>query len=96
MQRAPRQRETGRHTSGSTTSQASTVTILYSASQLGQLKGIGSDWFIAQKEQVLKMEAARTCLNTTHRPTTFAAPSLPLYAGSSAQVCAPASGHTDN
>jgi hypothetical protein len=34
-----------------TTSQASTVTNLYSAPQLGQLKGIGSDWLIVKKEQ---------------------------------------------
>ena|SRR6516162_2711376 len=32
-----------------TTSQASTVTILYSASQLGQRKGIGFDWLIVAR-----------------------------------------------
>jgi hypothetical protein len=34
-----------------TTSQVSTVTILYSASQPGQLKGIGSDWLIIKKNK---------------------------------------------
>ena len=34
-----------------TMSQVSIVTILYSASQLGQLKGIGFDWLVVKKEQ---------------------------------------------
>ena len=72
------------------TSQTSILTILYSASQDGQLNGIGSDWLIIRKGTgLLKIEtyleavmrAARTCLDTLRRPTASAAPSLPLYGG---------------
>ena len=35
------------------------------------------------------MRAALTWLNTLRRPTAFAAPSLPLYTGNSAQVWPP-------
>jgi hypothetical protein len=60
------------------------MTTLYSASQPGQLKGIGFDCLIAKGTGLLKMEtylealrAARTCLDTLRRPTAFAAPSSP-------------------
>jgi len=71
-----------------TTSQASIVTILYSASQAGQRKGIGSDWLIVKRNRVAENQNVLGSTNEsgaheadTHAPSQqHAAPSgLPLY-----------------
>ena len=75
-------------------SQTSIVTTLYSASQEGQVKGIGSDLLIVQREGLLKMRAALACLDTLRRPTTFAAPQSPTLRREQRVGLRPAGGHT--